>query len=179
MSALPKNIHLADKTIVVDFVFDRFAMNKTFRELAAYYARSQYETLTHQQKVARLYRKSLRSLTDWKPKRYQWNAVACEIRAEFDANRAADPACVGSSTRYVDQLPHFTLAVRSDAKRLLREGEARLQKFTHPDPYLCASIQGVFQASSAGHHGVISQRVCLQCHTCLAAASLCATRHLH
>ncbi len=81
-----------DLKLVVVWVVAVVSMNKTFRELAAYYARSQYETLTHQQKVARLYRRALRSLTDWKPKRYQWNAVACEIRAEFDSNRAADPA---------------------------------------------------------------------------------------
>ena len=64
-------------------------MNKTFREVAAMYMRANAETVSHQQEVMRLYRASLRCLTDWKPKRYQWNLVACEIRAEFDANKAA------------------------------------------------------------------------------------------
>lgn len=44
-------------------------------------------TLTHTQKVTRLYRSSLRLLDSWTVDRELFNEEATKVRAEFDANK--------------------------------------------------------------------------------------------
>lgn len=66
-------------------------MNKAFREVTNFYRRAQFEELTHGQRVTRLYRNALRSLTDWRPKRHLWNTYAIQIRSEFDSNASLAP----------------------------------------------------------------------------------------
>ena len=71
--------------------------------------------------VARLYRKGLRILGSWAVDRQVFLNEADKLRAEFEANRSANPAlCV----------------------RLFKEAEERVVEFTHPDPYCVPGMPG-------------------------------------
>ncbi len=67
-------------------LFYSFAMAmRLFGEVQAY--SRQPLTLTHAQKVTRLYRRSLRLADSWTVNREIFNQQATEIRARFDANK--------------------------------------------------------------------------------------------
>jgi hypothetical protein len=61
---------------------------RVFAEVQAWYR--QPLQLSHEQKVTRLYRRSLRLLDSWAVNRNIFNAQANEIRKRFDANKAVD-----------------------------------------------------------------------------------------
>lgn len=88
-------------------------LNDVFQQ-AADQARQRMPDLTHNQQVARLYRKSLKLLSSWVIDRDIFNEEASKLRARFDAERGCNPG---------------------KALRLLREGEDELFAYTHPDPY--------------------------------------------
>ena len=71
--------------------------------------------------VARLYRKSLRTLLSWAIHRETFNDEAAKLRQRFDDSRGCSPA---------------------KAARLLREGHEELLEFTHPDPYCLPPMPG-------------------------------------
>ena len=73
-------------------------------------------TLTHAQKVTRLYRKALKNMLSWTIDRDTWRMQACELRAEFDTNKDIDLA---------------------RGMQFLEEGEKRYKFHIHPDPYIC------------------------------------------
>lgn len=89
-------------------------MNKTFREVAAYY--KQVVTLTHKQKVTRMYRRSLRMLDSWACDREIFLTRGEEIRKQFEENRHLDPNS-------------------GLTQRLVREAEENLVSWIHPDQY--------------------------------------------
>jgi NADH dehydrogenase (ubiquinone) 1 beta subcomplex subunit 9 len=95
-------------------------MNSAFRE-AANQARQKPVYLTQNQKAARLYRKSLKTLLSWCIDREIFNDEATEIRAQFDATR-------GMSA--------------SASERILKEGQDKLFEYTHPDPYCVPFMPG-------------------------------------
>mmetsp|Transcript_5357 Transcript_5357/g.8932 ORF Transcript_5357/g.8932 Transcript_5357/m.8932 type:complete len:155 (-) Transcript_5357:246-710(-) len=95
-------------------------MNQAFRE-AANQIRQKPVKLTHNQEVARLYRKSLKTLCSWVIDRDCFLERATELRGRFDAERGC------SNARGV---------------RLLREAKAELFEFTHPDPYCVPYMPG-------------------------------------
>ena len=72
-------------------------------------------TLTHAQKVTRLYRKSLKHLLSWTIARDVWREQAIDLRDRFDDNK------------------HVDLAL---AMKLLEQGEKEFEKHKHPDPYI-------------------------------------------
>jgi NADH dehydrogenase (ubiquinone) 1 beta subcomplex subunit 9 len=88
---------------------------------AANQTRQKARSLTHNQKVAHLYRHSLRVLLSWAVDRDIFNEAATELRARFDAQRGVSA---------------------SAASRLLKEGDDELFSFTHPDPYKCVYMPG-------------------------------------
>jgi len=64
-------------------------MNSTFRAVAAEYKR--VVTLTHAQRVTRMYRKSLRLAASWIIDRELWLEEADKIRARFNAAKHLSP----------------------------------------------------------------------------------------
>ena len=72
-------------------------------------------------KVARFYRKSLKTLSSWCIQRDLFCEEATKIRAKFDANRGCSPA---------------------KAIRLVKEGKVELYRLTHPDPYCVPYLPG-------------------------------------
>ncbi|KAG7368458.1 hypothetical protein IV203_031201 [Nitzschia inconspicua] len=88
-------------------------LNDVFQQ-AANQARQKLPELTHNQQVARLYRKSLKVLSSWAIDRDIFNDEATKIRARFDQERGCKP---------------------EKAIRLLREAEDEIFAYTHPDPY--------------------------------------------
>ncbi|KAG7347794.1 hypothetical protein IV203_016499 [Nitzschia inconspicua] len=88
-------------------------LNDVFQQ-AANQARQKLPELTHNQQVARLYRKSLKVLSSWAIDRDIFNDEATKIRARFDQARGCKP---------------------EKAIRLLREAEDEIFAYTHPDPY--------------------------------------------
>lgn len=95
-------------------------MNSAFREAVAQ-ASQKPLNLTRNQKAARLYRHSLKTLLSWCIDRDIFNEEATKIRAEFNSNRGKSPAA---------------------AERLIREGETKLHGFSHPDPYCVPHMPG-------------------------------------
>ncbi|ETW02973.1 hypothetical protein H310_05414 [Aphanomyces invadans] len=95
-------------------------LNQAFLQ-AALSARGAAPTLTHKQQVTRLYKRSLKLLDSWVIDRRLWNEEATKIRGQFDDNK------------------HTDLAV---AQRLIREANAQLEKYTHPDPYVVVHMPG-------------------------------------
>ncbi|KAL7536632.1 hypothetical protein ACHAXR_010919 [Thalassiosira sp. AJA248-18] len=95
-------------------------MNAAFRE-AANQARQKPVKLTHNQEVARLYRKSLKMLSSWVIDREIFLDEATKMRSRFDAERGCSNA---------------------KAVRLMKEGKAELFEFTHPDPYCVPYMPG-------------------------------------
>lgn len=73
-------------------------------------------SLTHKQRVTRLYRRSLQLLISWSGDREIFLTEAEKIRASFDSAKHLDPSS-------------------GLAARLLREGEEKAAEFVHPDPY--------------------------------------------
>jgi NADH dehydrogenase (ubiquinone) 1 beta subcomplex subunit 9 len=69
--------------------------------------------------VARLYRKSLKTLSSWAVDRQVFLDEATALRARFDANRNA-----------------------SSAHLLLQQGQDELFQYTHPDPYCVPYMPG-------------------------------------
>lgn len=63
-------------------------MNKTFTEVASAYR--VVEKLSHQQRVTRLYRKSLRTVDNWAMDREIFHRESAKIRAQFEANKKLD-----------------------------------------------------------------------------------------
>lgn len=91
-------------------------------EAAAAQYRSKQLYLTHNQKVARLYRNSLKMLSSWTIDREVWNDEATKIRARFDENRGLSMA---------------------KAAIKLEEGENELYvDYQHPDPYCFPYMPG-------------------------------------
>eukprot|EP00804_Cyclotella_cryptica_P008551 CCRYP_007538-RA/>CCRYP_007538-RA protein AED:0.23 eAED:0.23 QI:87/1/1/1/1/1/3/80/154 len=95
-------------------------MNAAIRE-AANQARQKPVKLTHNQEVARLYRKALKTLSSWTIDREIFIEEATNLRARFDAERGVSNA---------------------KAIRLLKEGKAELFENTHPDPYCVPFMPG-------------------------------------
>mmetsp|Transcript_23188 Transcript_23188/g.54988 ORF Transcript_23188/g.54988 Transcript_23188/m.54988 type:complete len:161 (-) Transcript_23188:104-586(-) len=81
---------------------------------AANQARKKTPELTHKQKVARLYRQSLKLAASWAIDRDIVNEECTKIRARFDAERGCKP---------------------ERAVRLIREAEDEMFAYSHPDPY--------------------------------------------
>ena len=96
-------------------------MDRVFTEVAATF--KTVVSLTHQQRVTRLYRRSLRELNSWVIDRELFCEEAEKIRAQFNENRALDP--------------HSGLS-----QRLIREAESKVFSFTHPDPYVKPYMPG-------------------------------------
>mmetsp|Transcript_57433 Transcript_57433/g.171327 ORF Transcript_57433/g.171327 Transcript_57433/m.171327 type:complete len:153 (-) Transcript_57433:1507-1965(-) len=71
--------------------------------------------------VARLYRKALKTLSSWAIDREVFCDEATKLRAKFDDNRGCSSA---------------------NAARLLKEGNAEVFKYTHPDPYCVPFMPG-------------------------------------
>mmetsp|Transcript_5532 Transcript_5532/g.11438 ORF Transcript_5532/g.11438 Transcript_5532/m.11438 type:complete len:159 (-) Transcript_5532:45-521(-) len=88
-------------------------LNSAF-QAASDQAKSRLPELTHNQKVARLYRDSLKLLSSWCIDRDIFNEEATAIRNLFDEERGCKP---------------------EKAIRLLRQGEEKIWAYTHPDPY--------------------------------------------
>ncbi|TMW69306.1 hypothetical protein Poli38472_001462 [Pythium oligandrum] len=97
-------------------------MNQTFREVVARFA-NPTEKLSHKQTVTRLYKQSLKTLDSWIIDRRLWNEEATKIRAEFEQNKHLEPNS-------------------GLAKRLVREAEEKLEKYTHPDRYVYNYMPG-------------------------------------
>mmetsp|Transcript_31840 Transcript_31840/g.76040 ORF Transcript_31840/g.76040 Transcript_31840/m.76040 type:complete len:155 (+) Transcript_31840:97-561(+) len=95
-------------------------MNTAFREAAAM-ARQKPVDLTHNQQVARLYRKALKTLCSWTIDREIFIDEAIALRSRFDAERGCSNA---------------------KAVRLLKEAKTELYEFTHPDPYCVPYMPG-------------------------------------
>lgn len=70
----------------------------TYQTLRALY-QGERAALTHAQRVSRLYRASLRTLDSWACDKALWNEEATKLRAEFDANKAANAGCVCASAK--------------------------------------------------------------------------------
>ena len=96
-------------------------MDKVFTEVAATFKTKL--SLSHVQRVTRLYRRSLRELNSWAIDRDLFCREADKIRAQFDANKSLDP--------------HGGLS-----QRLIREAEQKVYEFTHPDPYVKPYMPG-------------------------------------
>ena len=77
-------------------------------------------SLSHAQKVTRLYRKSLKHMLSWTVDRGLWRQQAVELRSRFDANK--------------------DIKDMNKAVRLLQEGEEEFNYLKHPDPYICECI---------------------------------------
>ncbi|GMI51254.1 hypothetical protein ScalyP_jg5905 [Parmales sp. scaly parma] len=88
-------------------------MNNAFQAVRAN-MRQQPVTLSHRVTVVRLYRHSLKLLGSWAVDRGIFCDEADKIRAEFETNRDCTPAT---------------------SLRLMREAEAKLSEYAHPDRY--------------------------------------------
>mmetsp|Transcript_7581 Transcript_7581/g.10879 ORF Transcript_7581/g.10879 Transcript_7581/m.10879 type:complete len:155 (-) Transcript_7581:400-864(-) len=95
-------------------------MNNIFTA-AANEARQKLPQLTHNQEVARLYRKSLKVLSSWCVDRLVFLDEAEKLRSRFDAERGC------SSAR---------------ASLLMKEAYKELHVNTHPDPYCVPYMPG-------------------------------------
>ena len=76
--------------------------------------------ITHQQKVTRLYRHSLRHLLSWIVNRQEWRKEAVLLRARFDENK------------------HET--DRKRVSKLLDNAYAEFEFKKHPYPYICTYL---------------------------------------
>ena len=96
--------------------------DKTFRVVAAA-TRQAAPNLTHVQRVQRLYRKGLKLLGSWAVDRNVWLDEAGELRQQFEANRAIDPAS-------------------KQAASLIEAGEKWMYERSHPDRYCTPWMPG-------------------------------------
>lgn len=96
-------------------------MNSAFT--AVYHASVNHAggALTHQQRVTRLYRQSLKLLFSWAVNRPVFLEEAGKIRARFDANRGLSPEA---------------------AKYAVEKGEEEMLEFYHPDRYVMPWMPG-------------------------------------
>lgn len=78
--------------------------------------------LTHQQRVTRLYRNSLKHLLSWTMSREIWRPHAVVMRSQFDENK------------------HLTDRVQIE--KVLQEAEAKFEYFRHPAPYIAPKAPG-------------------------------------
>lgn len=74
-------------------------------------------SLSHAQRVTRLYRNAQKHLLSWTVDRQAWRQEAVILRAKFDA--------------------HKDLKDIARAAQLLEEGEREFERRKHPDPYIC------------------------------------------
>ncbi|OQR96910.1 hypothetical protein THRCLA_21974 [Thraustotheca clavata] len=95
-------------------------LNHAFLQ-AALSVRGATPSLSHKQQVTRLYKRSLKLLDSWVIDRRLWNEEATLIRAQFNANM------------HVSQ---------TAAERLIRDAQAKLNDYTHPDPYVVVHMPG-------------------------------------
>ncbi|GMH43889.1 hypothetical protein BSKO_11823 [Bryopsis sp. KO-2023] len=77
---------------------------------------------SRQQHVLRLYREALRTCLSWRGSRQHWFQEAREIRDQFEENR------------HVSDLGQID--------RLIKQAEAELKEFTHPDPLRVPYVKG-------------------------------------
>ena len=97
-------------------------MNREFLAACNYFVKS--TTLTHQQQVCRLYRDCLKTAFSWASTRDLYLKDAQKIREEFRKNAALDPES-------------------AEAKKLLADGQKRLEEHRHPDQYIiCWGVGG-------------------------------------
>eukprot|EP00731_Ephydatia_muelleri_P018747 Em0011g787a len=73
-------------------------------------------SLSHAQRVTRLYRNAQKHLLSWTVDRQAWRQEAVILRAKFDA--------------------HKDLKDIARAAQLLEEGEREFERRKHPDPYI-------------------------------------------
>lgn len=145
-------------------------MTKVYREVVSRFM-AEEEKLTHKQEVTRLYKKSLKTLESWIIDRRLWNEEATKIRAEFDANSALDvnsgyvyEVRIGSLFRLEEgesgpvrsarrhglviafywsaDEERYVCVCGSLTKRLVREAEEKVTKYTHPDRYVFNYMPG-------------------------------------
>jgi NADH dehydrogenase (ubiquinone) 1 beta subcomplex subunit 9 len=95
-------------------------MNDIFRAAANEF-RQKGPALSRKNEVQRLYRKSLKILSSWAIDRHIFLDEADILRARFDAGSSASEA---------------------KAIRLLKEANAEVHEFTHPDPYCVPFMPG-------------------------------------
>lgn len=67
-------------------------MNTSFRAAVNEVRRTATETLTHKQRVTRLYRNALRTLDSWAADRELFHTEGQLIRDQFTAAKGLDPA---------------------------------------------------------------------------------------
>lgn len=85
-------------------------------EYRAHNSEFKMASLTHAQRVTRLYRRSMKHLLSWCVEREIWRKEALKLRAEFD---------------------HYKYETdRNKITTLLEEGEERYRRQSHPDPYI-------------------------------------------
>ena len=97
-------------------------MDASFRAAAAQYMQKA-PTLTHSQRVVRLYRQGLKTQNSWCVDRAVFLEEADKMRARFDKHA---------------HLPENS----AQAKSLLKAGEEKLWEMSHPDRYICAYMPG-------------------------------------
>lgn len=95
-------------------------MDASFRAAATFFKRAPQQ-LGHKAKVVRLYRHSLKAVVSWAVDRDLVNSEASRIRGLFEENRNASP---------------------DKAARLIREAQAQLHLYTHPDKYVVPYMPG-------------------------------------
>jgi len=78
--------------------------------------------LTHQQRVTRLYRHSLKHLLSWTIDRQLWRQKAVVLRDRFDENKS--------------------LTDRFQIEKVLKEAEATFKEWEHPAPYISPKAPG-------------------------------------
>ena len=96
-------------------------MNKAFRSAYEHAFPAVVETLTHQQKVTRLYRKSLKLAFHWAVQREVFMAEAQKIRDQFDANKNCS---------------------EKQAEYFVKKAEERIEEMYHPEPYIVPWMPG-------------------------------------
>lgn len=96
-------------------------MNKAFQEVAAQ-TRNHIGELTHQQRVTRLYRQSLRLTFSWAVDRKVFLNEAAKLRTRFDSVKGSPSS--------------------SNVKYAVEEGEKTLIKYAHPDSYVIPWMPG-------------------------------------
>lgn len=106
-------------TVALSFIYILFVMNIPAKELVHLLGLVHLqpkETLTHRQRVTRLYRHTLKTLDSWAIYRDTWSRAAKKVQGMFRARAAeANPLLV---------------------ERFCQEGEKWLHEHRHPDPYI-------------------------------------------
>mmetsp|Transcript_8883 Transcript_8883/g.14433 ORF Transcript_8883/g.14433 Transcript_8883/m.14433 type:complete len:155 (-) Transcript_8883:1315-1779(-) len=95
-------------------------MDKSFAHIAKL-AQNQWAAPTHQQRVTRLYRNSLKLLMSWAIDRDVFREEGLKLRARFEANRGLS---------------------LGEGEGALKLGEAELREYFHPDMYVLPYMPG-------------------------------------